>query len=362
MALALSNPKATSGEARPRLRGLVDLLAVAFACYALWFTTPMGALLSRTVGFLTGSPGRSRPLIAYFRTQTEQAELPKAVLEVVAHPRPAPKVIGLAQSVGLDPALARGLLMVTSDGQVDGQGHSEVQLNAAGERALLVVGLNWPKGGTAEVRERLLVEGVAKLGRRLGGPEAAVAALKVDVAQVRWAIDRARAAGQREPERFSAFGPYLPARRREEVAPLIHGTFALATAFDLVWPVELGAKVSSPFGERVHPVLGVTRPHLGVDLAVPTGTPVKVVAAGQVTIAGVDAVNGRFVKVDHGHGLVSAYCHGSAHRVERGDQVAAGRVVMDSGASGRVSGPHLHFQLELDGVPVDPELFRPLKE
>lgn len=334
-------------------------MAVALASYALWFTTPVGALLGRTVAFVTGTPARTRPLIAYFRTQTEQAELKKAVLEVVRRPPPKAPVVSVADQFGVSPALARALVMVSSDGKTDSAGHFQVVLGRTGQRSLLVVGLSWPTNGTAAERETMLIDAVARLQKRLGGVEAAVAALAVDLAQLRYALDRAKAAGAAHPERFAAFGPYLPALPRAEASPLVHGTFALATAYAMDWPVAPEVRVTSPFGPRVHPVLGVTQKHLGVDLAVPTGTPVAAIAAGEVAIAGVDAVNGRFVKIDHGHGLVSAYCHGSSLQVSRGAEVKQGQVVLSSGASGRVSGPHLHFQLELDGAPVDPELFRP---
>lgn len=344
---------------RPPWRGLFDLLAVALASYALWFTTPVGALLGRTVAFVTGTPARTRPLIAYFRTQTEQAELQRAVLEVVRRPPAQAPVVGVAQKYGVAPSLARALVMVSSDGKTDPTGHFQVSLGRTGQRSLTVVGLEWPTKGTAAEKEAILVEAVARLDKRLGGVEAAVTALAVDLAQVRYALDRAKAARVVHPERFASFGTYLPAQPRAEASPLVHGTFALATAYAMDWPVARGVRVSSPFGPRVHPVLGVTQKHLGVDLAVPTGTPVAAIAAGQVIIAGVDAVNGRFVKIDHGHGLVSAYCHGASVEVSRGGEVKQGEVVLSSGASGRVSGPHLHFQLELDGVPIDPELFRP---
>jgi murein DD-endopeptidase MepM/ murein hydrolase activator NlpD len=344
---------------RPPWRGLLDLVAVGLASYALWFTTPVGALLSRTVAFVTGTPARTRPLIAYFRTQTEQAEIKRAVLDVVRRPPPEAPVTRVADKFGVSPSLARALVMVSSDGKTDPTGHFQVSLGQVGQRSLIVVGLNWPTNGTAAEKEAILIDGVARLQKRLGGVEAAVAALAVDLAQVRYALDRARAAGTEHPERFTSFGPYLPAKPRAEASPLVHGTFALATAYAMGWPVASEARVSSPFGPRVHPVLGVTQKHLGLDLAVPTGTPVAAIAAGEVIIAGVDAVNGRFVKIDHGHGLVSAYCHGSSLQVSRGGDVKQGQVVLSSGASGRVSGPHLHFQLELDGVPIDPELFRP---
>lgn len=81
------------------------------------------------------------------------------------------------------------------------------------------------------------------------------------------------------------------------------------------------------------------------------------VAEGRVVYASRDAVNGHFVKIDHGHGLTSAYCHASALDVARGEAVTKGARLLRSGATGRATGPHLHLQLELNGHPIDPELF-----
>jgi murein DD-endopeptidase len=260
----------------------------------------------------------------------------------------------------MSPALARALVMIAANGKTDASGHFEVALSQVGQLSLAVVGKTWKPTAPAKDREVLLLEGVALLSKRLGSDEAAVVALAVELAQVRYAQDRAIAAGTEHPDRFSGFGPYLPAKARQDVSPLINGTFALMTAYQLKWPVPIETRVSSPFGDRNHPVLGRQQMHKGVDLAVPSGTPIWAIAPGIVTIAGQDAINGRFVKLDHGHGLTSAYCHGSNLEVARGDQVKGGAVVISSGASGRVSGPHLHFQLELDGVPIDPQLFQPI--
>jgi deoxyuridine 5'-triphosphate nucleotidohydrolase len=131
----------------------------------------------------------------------------------------------------------------------------------------------------------------------------------------------------------------------------------LATAYGLSWPVAPGTRVTSPFGWRNHPILGRRQFHTGVDLAVPEGTQVKAVADGVVRRASEDAVNGRVVIVDHGRGVSTAYCHNSRLLVVTGMRVKAGDVIAESGTTGRSTGPHLHYQLELGHEPVDPLAF-----
>lgn len=112
--------------------------------------------------------------------------------------------------------------------------------------------------------------------------------------------------------------------------------------------------VSSPFGLRADPFHGDDRPHLGIDIAGPAGSPIRAAAAGKVVYSASAEGYGNLVAIDHGDGLVTRYAHNLANLVAVGEQVRTGQTVALLGSTGRSTAPHLHFEVLRRGEPVDP--------
>lgn len=120
------------------------------------------------------------------------------------------------------------------------------------------------------------------------------------------------------------------------------------------WPVPGYSRISSPFGYRIHPVLGVKKMHTGIDIPAPTGTPTVAVANGTVIYSGVQGSYGNTVMIRHDNGLVSLYAHNSSLVVKVGETVKKGQVVAKIGSTGRSTGPHLHFEIRVNGTAQNP--------
>ncbi|HEX4229084.1 MAG TPA: M23 family metallopeptidase [Bryobacteraceae bacterium] len=119
-----------------------------------------------------------------------------------------------------------------------------------------------------------------------------------------------------------------------------------------LWPVH--GVVRSAFGDRSDPFSGEGAFHTGIDLQAAAGTPVHVTADGVVASVGWEAGYGKLVVVDHGNGVETYYAHLSQFMVAPGEEVRMGQVIALSGGTGRATSPHLHYEVRLHGIPVNP--------
>lgn len=140
--------------------------------------------------------------------------------------------------------------------------------------------------------------------------------------------------------------------KQQQLIQAFQGDQKLLAATPSIWPTE--GWVTSPFGRRISPFTGQPEMHTGVDITGKPGTPIKATAQGVVKFAGTDAGYGKTVVINHGGGIATRYAHLQSIKVQEGDQVARGVLIGELGNTGRSTGPHLHYEVQLNGVSVDP--------
>ena len=123
---------------------------------------------------------------------------------------------------------------------------------------------------------------------------------------------------------------------------------------EMLWPVPGYTKLSSTFKMRVHPITGVYKLHTGIDIPAPIGTNFLAANEGVVVKANYNTAYGNMVMIDHGGGVSTLYAHGDKIMVTLGQIVKKGDVVLQTGNTGNSTGPHAHFEVRINGTPVDP--------
>ena len=286
----------------------IELVLAALCLWAAWYHTPAGALVRTAGAWFFKTRSTARPLLAYYGAGVYQ-------------PRTAPPP-QLSGPVPEAQALGYGA-WATSEA------------------------LGTPAALSARIKS---------LSARLDGvDEAAMLALFCGEESARYALTRAQ--HETSAPRLEDLARALPPRSADCIAQASQA-LSQAGAYALAWPLPESVRITSPFGMREHPVLGARRLHAGVDLGTAIGTPVRATAAGVVRRASSDGVNGRILVLDHGRGVATMYCHNDALLVQDGEHVARGQIISYSGNTGRSTGPHLHYQLDLAGQAVDPLRYR----
>jgi murein DD-endopeptidase MepM/ murein hydrolase activator NlpD len=148
-------------------------------------------------------------------------------------------------------------------------------------------------------------------------------------------------------------------RKEKAKAKAVFKHFDTAQLPDLAFLKPVEGPYSSPFGLKRFFNGEPRNPHSGLDIAAPTGTPIKSPSPGKVVLTGDFFFNGNVVYVDHGQGVISMFCHLDSIGVKEGDQLHKGQVLGKVGATGRVTGPHLHWSVSLNNARIDPMLLLP---
>lgn len=266
------------------------------------------------------------------------------------------------------------VLLQSAAGAAQAEGFLTRLLNRPVPGGVAVVGL----GSQAEAPRAWYQDQPLLVLREEGRRWIAIAGIPLDVKPGTQQLEVAWPDGSRQKVSFDVAGrhyreQHITLKNRRQVNPnpedlrrirreldeqlAAYARFSSNQPSNLYFDKPVDGPLSSPFGLRRFFNGEERNPHSGLDFAVPQGTPVKAPADGEVVLVGDYFFNGKTVFLDHGQGLISMFCHLSAIDVAVGDQVSRGEVVGKVGATGRATGPHLHWNVSLNGVRVDPSIF-----
>lgn len=177
---------------------------------------------------------------------------------------------------------------------------------------------------------------VYKLTEDIKGKESAIQEYQAEIASQNETIAALEAAVAEERKRLAA----------EQNRKYDGGIFT--------WPAPSYTRISSEYGNRMHPTLGIERFHNGLDMAAPGGSPILAAYDGTVVAADYSSSMGNYIMIDHGDSLYTVYMHASALYVSKGAEVSKGQTIAAVGSTGRSTGNHLHFSVRLNGNYVNP--------
>lgn len=343
------------GVTRRARGGLLDVALAASLCWGVYASTPLGAIAETAVRVARGQ--KEHP--SWFSTfrGREVAVTPSSSpatggVHIGGADGGHPQAIALAASKhGVDVDALAALVAVR--GACDAAGTCTA---AAPDRLASLV-----PGASGDVDVDVLALGLARATRELResgpvGSQTAVEALFVGAPALRLALAQAERSALLAPDDVEVHAAFLsPTTRR---GPL-QGALAVLHAYrlrTLFWPGD-GFRITSSFGERIHPVTGQRKFHNGTDLGMPVGTPLPSAHDGTVRRTGTDSISGNYVVVDHGLGIQTSYCHLDVVETTERARVVRRGLLGRSGSTGRVTGPHLHYVLRIGDHPVDAEQY-----
>lgn len=210
------------------------------------------------------------------------------------------------------------------------------------------------KSSIQQDRDAVLIAQTDLLDRRAGLDELRTA-LQADIDEQRRLLDEAEAKRSEFEARIVSLE-----RESQRIAQQLRTPNAgpkPAPGSGLLASPSPGARISSPYGMRVHPIFGTLRLHNGTDFAAGMGAPIRAAADGTVVTASMMSGYGNYTCIDHGSALATCYAHQNRIDVSKGERVSRGEVIGTVGSTGNSTGPHLHFEVRVNGSTVDPQLY-----
>lgn len=192
----------------------------------------------------------------------------------------------------------------------------------------------------------------ANLEELIGAKEQQIASYEADITNKEGAIKQYEAEIAEQAEIIAQLEAAVAEEKRKLMEE--NGEIISYDGGMFKWPAPSYTKVSSDYGNRMHPTLGVVLFHNGVDLAAPGGSKILAAYDGKVVAADYSSSMGNYIMIDHGDGLYTVYMHASALYVAKGDIVVKGEHIAAVGSTGRSTGNHLHFSVRLNGTYVSP--------
>lgn len=183
----------------------------------------------------------------------------------------------------------------------------------------------------------------------LAAQKSSVEALKADVAKDNAALEA-------QIDKLNAEANQLTAliKQQQAAAQASSSTTSKYQGGSMLWPVPASHRISSPYGYRIHPILKVRKFHSGIDIPASTGTAIVAAADGTVIMSRYYGGYGKCLMIDHGGGRVTLYGHCSSLLVSQGQKVSKGQTVAKVGSTGQSTGPHLHFEVRINGSTTSP--------
>jgi murein DD-endopeptidase MepM/ murein hydrolase activator NlpD len=198
----------------------------------------------------------------------------------------------------------------------------------------------------AQAEEAKLEQLRSAQGSKLSAQEAAKAQKSALLAETKQNVAQLTAIAKAEDDESARIAAQLKGGGSSKGSGRYPGSMA--------WPTPGYTRITSPFGWRMHPILHVNKFHSGVDIGAPSGATIVAAGDGTVISAAYNSGYGNMTMIDHGNGLVSVYGHQSRISVSRGQHVTKGQTIGAVGSTGMSTGPHLHFEIRVNGEPRDP--------